>query len=95
MRDARYGGCQSTVPSMALLSSPADAALQVKIALCQIKVTSDKDENIQSAKRYVEVLFFRSSVTSPGQGCADCAIGLHSSGIHIVGVQPPSCLKNT
>lgn len=32
------------------------SAMQVTIALCQMNVTADKDENIQTAQRYVEVL---------------------------------------
>lgn len=31
--------------------------LQVKIALCQFKVTPDKQENLETAKRAIKVIF--------------------------------------
>jgi hypothetical protein len=55
--------------------------LQVNIALCQMKVTADKEENIRTAKAFVEVLWSDSAVYSmeiaiPDQLCrSDSLVG--------------------
>eukprot|EP00892_Ulva_mutabilis_P001384 jgi/Ulvmu1/11246/UM073_0018.1 len=54
LRSSKGYSSRTATISAAIMAGAEAAPERVKIALCQMNVTADKDENIQTAQRYVE-----------------------------------------